>query len=484
MTASNTMSQRQTRTAQQPAMVRFWQAASASFGKRAAGLGLAVALAFSPLCPAAAQSRMSVIRDAEIEALVRDYARPILKAAGLQSSGIEIVLINDPSFNAFVLGRRIFVNTGALLQAETPNEVIGVLAHEAGHIAGGHQQRLRQQLERAKTMALVAGALGLVGVAAGAAMKSGEVAQAGAGVAAGGGEFARRSLLGYQRTEETTADRSAITYLEKTGQSAKGMLKTFSRFQNALSLSGVRADPYLQSHPMPRERIANLKTLAEASPNFDKTDSPDLQLRHDLMRAKVAAYTQSMGATARMFQRDPRGLPATYGDAIATYLRGSPRTALAKADGLVKAQPKNPYFRELRGDVLVKANRPADAAASYAAAMKLDPAKSGVLQIAYAQALIAAGDKASLEKAVSAATRALEGDRENASGYQVLAQAYGQLGDEAGAELATAENYFYRGAYQDSKIFAARAQMKLKRGTPSWLRAQDIIDFRVPGRSK
>lgn len=484
MTASNMMVPRVPRRAAPLPAGRPWRAASAWAGKRAARLGLAVAIAFSSVGAAAAQSRMSVIRDAEIEALVRDYARPILKAAGLESSGIEIVLINDPSFNAFVLGRRIFVNTGALLQADTPNEVIGVLAHEAGHIAGGHQQRLRQQLERAKTMALVAGALGLVGVAAGAAMKSGEVAQAGAGVAAGGGEFARRSLLGYQRTEETTADRSAVTYLEKTGQSAKGMLTTFSRFQNALSLSGVRADPYLQSHPMPRERIANLKRLAEASPDFGKADAPDLQLRHDLMRAKIAAYTQNMGATARMFRKDPRGLPAIYGDAIATYLRGSPGTALAKADALVKARPKNPYFRELRGDVLVKANRPGEAADAYAAAMKLAPSKSGILQIAYAQALIAAGDQASLEKAVSAATHALEGDRENASGYQVLAQAYGRLGDEAGAELATAENHFYRGAYQDSKIFAARAQMKFKRGTPRWLRAQDIIEFKVPGRSK
>lgn len=447
-------------------------------------LALAGTLALSGVPAAPAQGRLSVIRDAEIEALVRDYARPILKAAGLESSGIEIVLINDPRFNAFVLGRRIFVNTGALLQAETPNEVIGVLAHEAGHIAGGHQQRLRQQLERAKTMALVAAALGVGALAAGAAMKSGEVAQAGAGVVAGGGEAAMRSLLAYQRTEEMTADRSAITYLEKTGQSARGMLKTFARFQDALSLSGVRADPYRQSHPMPQERIANLKRLAEGSANFEKTDSKALQLRHDLMRAKIAAYTENMGATARMFRADPRGLPAIYGDAIATYLRGSPRNALAKVEALVKASPKNPYFRELRGDVLVKANRPQDAADSYAQAMKLDPAKSGVLQIAYAQALIATGDPASLEKAVSAAKRAIDGDRENAAGYQALAQAYGQLGDEAGAELATAESHFYRGAYRDAKIFAGRAQMKFKRGSPSWLRAQDIIDFKMPARSR
>jgi predicted Zn-dependent protease len=466
------------------AAIRLLKTAWKHAAKRVIAGALAASLAFAPSAPASAQGRMSVIRDAEIEALVRDYARPILKAAGLASSGIEIVLINDSSFNAFVLGRRIFVNTGALMQADTPNEIIGVLAHEAGHIAGGHQQRLRQQLERAKTMALVAGVLGLGAVAAGAMMKSSEVSQAGAGIAAGGNEIAMRGLLGYQRSEEMTADRSAVTYLEKTGQSAKGMLTTFSRFQDALSLSGARPDPYRQSHPMPRERISNLQRLAEASPYFGKTDPPELQLRHDMMRAKIAAYTGNQGATARMFRANPGGLPAKYGDAIATHLRGSPRTALSKADALVKAEGGNPYFRELRGDVLMKLNRPGDAAASYAAAMKLDAAKSGILQLAYAQALVASGDPASLKKAVSAASQALEGDRENPGGYQLLAQAYGQLGDEAGAELATAESSFYRGAYQEAKIFAARAQQKLKRGSPDWLRAQDIISFRTPGRSK
>src|SRR5690606_24077503 len=149
---------------------------------------------------------------------VADYARPILEAAGLGKSGIEIILINDPSFNAFVTGRRIFMNTGTLMMAETPNEIIGVLAHEAGHIAGGHQQRLREQLARAQTMAVIATLLGAGAVAAGAATGADGLAQSGAGIATGGMEAARRSVLAYQRTEETTADRAAITYLERTGQ--------------------------------------------------------------------------------------------------------------------------------------------------------------------------------------------------------------------------------------------------------------------------
>lgn len=450
-------------------------------GRRLAVGLLALQFAAAPALTAyAQQQRLPIVRDAEIEALVRDYARPILQAAGLGKSGIEIVLVNDPSFNAFVAGRRIFINTGALLMSETPNEIIGVLAHEAGHIAGGHQERLRQQLARAQTMAIVAALLGIGATVAGAAADLPGLAQTGGGIAAGGGEMARRGLLGYQRTEETTADRSALTYLERTGQSAKGMLKTFSRFQNALALSGSRVDPYTVSHPMPRDRIANLEPLAKASPYFDRQDSAELQLRHDMARAKIAAYTQGQGSVARLLRNDPRGPAALYGDAILTYLYGNPRAALEKAEALAKSQPESPYLHELRGDILMKANRPAEAAEAYARAVRLDPARSGMLRVAHGQALLATGKPESVKKAIAELKKGLDSDRENASGYRYLAQAYGQLGEVAEAELATAEGHYYSGNYQEAKIFAARAQTRLKRGSPGWIRAQDIINYKQP----
>jgi len=427
----------------------------------------------------AQQGRLPVVRDAEIEALVRDYARPIFKAAGLSRSGIDIILVNDTRFNAFVAGRRMFINTGALLAAETPNEIIGVIAHEAGHIAGGHQERLRQQLARAQTMAIIGTVLGMGAAAAGAATDSSGLGQAGAGIAAGSSEMARRGLLDYQRSEEATADRSAVAYLEATGQSARGMLTTFQRFQNALSLAGTRVDPYQLSHPMPRDRIASLEALAEKSPNFDRADPADLQLRHDMMRAKIAVYTQGQAAASRLFRKEQHGLAGRYGDAQATFLFGNPGSALKKADALVKAQPKNPYFHELRGDILLRANRPAEAAVAYGRAVTLDPAKSGILEIAHGQALIATGKPEALKKAVSAISRGLERDKENTGGYIYLAQAYGQLGDVAQAELATAEGHFYSGDYRQAKIFAARAQTKFRRGAPGWVRAQDIISYNV-----
>ncbi|MER9213452.1 M48 family metalloprotease [Mesorhizobium sp. M0663] len=448
-----------------------------------ATLSLAAVVAMAGSVNAFAQN-VPVVRDAEIEALVRDYARPIFKAAGLSGDAINIVLVNDQSFNAFVAGRRLFINTGALMTAETPNEIIGVIAHEAGHIAGGHQQKLREQLERAKTMAILATLLGAGAMVAGATSNSRGLAGAGMGVMAGGGEMAQRSILAYQRTEEMTADRSAITYLNATGQSGMGMLKTFGRFQNALSLSGAQVDPYRISHPMPQERIANLEVLVKQSPYVDKVDPPALQQRHDMMRIKIAAYMQGQAAASRLMRKNPGSLASRYGDAQMTYLFGNLASALTKTNALIKEQPKNPYFQELRGDILMKANRPKDAADAYAKSVSLDPARSGLLPVSYGQALMAIGTQDSLKKAVAQINTGLGRDRENAAGYRYLAQAYGELGNIPAAELATAEGHFYSGDYKNAKIFAMRAQQSMKRGEPGWLRAQDIINYAPSGKKK
>ncbi|MBZ9655628.1 M48 family metalloprotease [Phyllobacterium lublinensis] len=434
------------------------------------------ALCVSQTVSTRAQSAsVPIVRDAEIEALVTDYATPIIKTAGLSKQSINIVLVNNRSFNAFVDGRRIFINTGALLQAETPNEIIGVLAHEVGHLAGGHQFKLREQLANAKTMAVVAGLVGMGAMVAGAASRQGGLAQAGAGVAMGGTEVAMRGLLNYQRTEEMAADRSAVTYLANTGQSAKGMLTTFERFSNALALTGTRADPYRISHPLPRERIANLETLAHASPYFDKKDSAALQQRHDMMRGKIAAYTGGGASVLQSFRKDPQNIGARYGDAIATYLNGSSQAAMSKIDALIKEQPKNPYFQEIKGEILLKQNKAAEAAKAFQKASALDSRKSSLIRMSYGRALMLTGTPANLKESVDIIKASIGRDRESPSGYAYLAQAYGQLGDMPRSDLASAEEKYYSGKIQEAQIFATRAQRGLKSGTPEWIQAQDII---------
>ncbi|TIX41887.1 MAG: M48 family peptidase, partial [Mesorhizobium sp.] len=255
-------------------------------------------------------------------------------------------------------------------------------------------------------------------------------------------------------------------------------------FQNALSLSGAQVDPYRISHPMPQERVANLEVLVKQSPYVDKVDPPALQQRHDMMRIKIAAYMQGQAAAARLMRKNPGSLASRYGDAQMTYLFGNLASALTKTNALIKEQPKNPYFQELRGDILMKANRPKDAADAYAKSVSLDPARSGLLPVSYGQALMAIGTADSLKKAVAQINTGLGRDRENAAGYRYLAQAYGELGNIPAAELATAEGHFYSGDYKNAKIFAMRAQQSMKRGEPGWLRAQDIINYAPSGKKK
>ena len=251
-----------------------------------------LALAFAGVAEAAQKknSGPAFIRDAEIEGLLRLYARPIFKAAGLNPGAVKVVLINDNGINAFVAGgQRIFVHTGLLTQAKTPNEVIGVLAHETGHIAGGHLARIRDQLEKASTINLIGMLIGVAAIAGGAAAGESEVAKAGQGAIVGGAGLGQRTLLSYVRSMEASADQAALRYLTATGQSGRGMLNLFQKLANQSSGSLRRIDPYVQSHPMPLERIRNLEREAKASPSFDTPDKPELILRHALMQARPPA---------------------------------------------------------------------------------------------------------------------------------------------------------------------------------------------------
>lgn len=447
---------------------------------KAVAAALVVAVVAPPAqAQQARRSSLPVVRDAEIEGLIKDYSQPILRAAGLSPARVEIVLVNDLGFNAFVAGRRIFINTGTILESEAPNETIGVLAHEVGHLAGGHQERLRDQIERAKTIAVVAGLLGAGVAAAGAASGSGSMAGIGSGLMTSGGNIAQRGLFAYQRTEETTADRSALTYLLKTQQSPKGLLDSFAGLMRKNMLSGVSSDRYVSSHPAPQERIGFLQTAAKESPFFDKKDPPELQLRHDLARAKIAAYNGGAGQVRRTFGRNLTSLPARYGDAIATHLAGSPSAALQKIDALIKEVPGNPWFHEVRGEILMAAGRSDESAAAFAKAAKLDPTKSGILEAAVGQALVTGGKPERMKDAIAQIRKGLEDDPGNSTAYQFLAMAYGKTGDIGAAELATAEGYWEAGNFRQAKIFAARAQQKFRPNSPQWLQAQDIITTKV-----
>jgi predicted Zn-dependent protease len=449
---------------------------------------LAAALVVAPMAALAEEEKgLPILRDTETEQLLREYAKPILRAAGLEKQNIQVTVINQAVFNAFVAdGRRIFVNHGALLQSETPNQIIGVLAHETGHLAGGHLARLREQLAQAQTQMIVAMVLGIGALAAGArGASNGNTGLANAGAAAIGGpqSMILRSLLSYQRQQEESADRAGVKFLTATGQSAKGMYETFKRFTNDSLFAAQGADPYYMSHPMPAERVAALEEIARTSPYWDKKDDPALQLRHDMMRAKISGFLERQDTVYRRYPLADNSLPARYAHAIATYLHGDLRNALGQIDSLIQVQPNNPYFYELRGQALLEGGKPSEAIVPLRKALALSN-NAPLIEILLGQALVATDNKAYTEEAISTLRNAMAREAEQPLGYMQLAMAYARKGDLAEADLASAQAAFLRGDNKTARDLASRAKTRFAVGTPGWVKADDIVAAKLPAGQK
>jgi predicted Zn-dependent protease len=451
-------------------------------GVMAAATAVAVAAAQLLAVPVYAQDKddgkgLPLIRDAEIEQLLRDYTRPILHAAGLAQRNIRVVIINDRSFNAFVIdAKRIFINTGALMDAETPNQIIGVLAHETGHIAGGHLSKLRNELANAQTMAILSMLLGAGAVAA-SATSHGNVGGNPMAAIIGPQVSIMRSVLAYQRAQEEQADRAGVNFLTLSGQSAKGMYDTFKRFADQQLFAAQHADPYLQSHPMAAERIAALATVAHASPYWDKKDPPELQQRHDMVRAKLFGYLDGPDTLVRRYPLSNTSLAARYGRAVSAYRHTDLRSALAQIESLIQTQPNNPYFLELKGQALVDAGRAHEAVAPLRHAISLAPDPT-LIQVLLGQALVGANDPALVDEAITNLRKALANDPEIPDAYDHLAIAYGRKGDLPDADLASAQAAFNRGNLPTARQLAARAKGRFAIGSPGWVKADDIASFK------
>jgi predicted Zn-dependent protease len=422
---------------------------------------------------------MPIIRDAEIEQLLRDYAQPILRAAGLAKQNVKVVVLQERSFNAFVMdGRHIFVNAGTLFDAKTPNEVIGVFAHETGHLAGGHLQRLREQLASAQTASIIALLAGLGAAVAGARAGAGG-ADIGAAAILAPQSAIMRSMLAYVRTQEDQADHAGVKFLNATGQSPRGMVELFKRLSNESLFNSRYIDPYMQTHPMPADRVAALETIARGSPYWDRKDPAELQLRHDMMRAKLSGFLERPDTVARRYPAGDHSLPARYARAISAYRHSDLRQAVAQIDALIEAQPNNPYFYELKGQALLEGGRPSEAIAPLRHAVQLSH-KNALIEIMLAQALNATGNPKLSEEAVALLRSAIMREPEAPNAYSQLAVAYGRKGDLAHADLASAQAAFARGDIKTARQLASRAKTRLPVGSPAWVRADDIVNVKPP----
>ena len=270
-----------------------------------------------------------------------------------------------------------------------------------------------------------------------------------------------------------------MKFLNATGQSPRGMVELFKRLSNEVLFNSKYIDPYMQSHPMPADRVAAVETGARARPFWDRKDSPELQLRHDLMRAKLSGFLERPESVANRYPPTDHGLPARYARAISTYRHGDLRQALVQIDGLIQAEPHNPYFYELKGQALLEAGKPADAIAPLRQAVGLAH-NTPLIEILLAQALNATGSPKFAEESVGLLRTAISREPEAPEAYSQLAMAYGRKGDLANADLASAQAAFARGDLKTARQLATRAKTRLPIGSPAWVRADDIVNVKPP----
>jgi len=408
-----------------------------------------------------------MIRDVEIENIIREYATPVFEAAGLNPKSIKTYLVNDHRLNAFVAGgQNLFINTGLLMQAEAPGQVIGVIAHETGHIAGGHLARTHDALSRTAAATIASMILGGAAVLAGSP-------DAGAAILGGGQSMAQRSFLAYSRSHEGAADQAAMTYLERTGQSARGLLDFMGKLESNELLINASRDPYLLTHPLTRERIDALEAHVARSKYSDVKDDPRLVAMHERMHAKLLAFL-SPGQALRKY-KDDTSVPARYARAIA-YFRTARMDDFVKAiDGLIAEHPNDPYFHEVKGQGLFENGDAKAAMPAYAKAVELVP-NSDLLRQELARVQLATEDPAVLDNAIENLKFAAHYERFSPGIYQLLGNAYYKKGDEPRARLYHADAAFLRGEMEKAIYNGEVAARSFREGSPEWLRAKDIIN--------
>ncbi len=415
--------------------------------------------------PALAQS---LIRDTEIEEMLRDFTDPLLRAANLQSSSVDLYIVNDQSLNAFVTrGQNIFLHTGLILEADNPNQLKGVIAHEAAHIASGHLARRSQTNRSAYGPLLIAAGLGI------AAILAGET-QAGVTILAGSQQFAALDVLAHSRVSEASADQAAARYLEKSGQSTAGLVAFFEKFRAQEVLSKSRRYPYFRGHPLSYQRIDKLREIVDESPYRDRTDE-DWELKAmSMTKAKLIGFLYAPQTVFTIYPETDNSEEGRYARSVAYYRAADLKNALRSIDLLIENAPDNPYFYELKGQILYESGKGAEAIAPLKQAIFLKP-DAPLFEIALAQALIEKDEPESIDQAIIHLKSALQKEPANGAAWYYLSQSYDRKNEPGLARYAIAEQAFSVGDLQRARSFATRAREGLIGHKAQARRANDII---------
>jgi predicted Zn-dependent protease len=411
---------------------------------------------------------LTLLRDTEIEADIHTMMTPIWRVAGLDPGAVHVYVVADPQINSFVAGgQNIFINSGLLLRASTPNQLIGVLSHETGHIAGGH-------LERGAAAMHNAGLEGLIFTALGAAAAALSNSDEGGAAMLPGQEVAERAYARFSVTQEATADHAAMRYLDMTHQSARGLLQFFEKLQTQNMLTGESQPPYLRTHPLTQERIDYVREHVRHSPYSNIPDPPAYIAMLARIKAKLAAFTEPPSQTLARYPTTDRSLVARYARAIAYYRIPELDKALATVDRLIAAHPDDPYFRELKGQMLFENGHIRAAIAPYEAAVRLMP-DAPLLRIELSQVYIASHDPALNRRAIGYLGVALRSqENPDPMTWHLLATAYGRDHQIGMAALALAEEGLAAGRKQEALAEARRAQHLLPKSSAGFLRAVEV----------
>lgn len=413
---------------------------------------------------------VSLIRDTEIENYLRAWAAPVIKAADLDPASVNFILVQDSNINAFVAGgQNVFLYTGLLMKSKSPDEVIGVIAHELGHIRGGHLIRGKDAMENASYEAMLGTILGI-----GAAILTGDGAAAGA-ISAGSSGMALNKLLAFSRIQESSADQAALTFLQRAHMNPQGLVSFMERLENEEMLPVSQQSEYVRTHPLTRDRVESLKAGTERSSYNDAAVSKDWSDQHARMMAKLVGFVTPEYVVWNYSDKDT-SLTARYARAIAAYRENKVDEAQSLTDTLLVDEPKNPYFLELKGQMLTDFGHPGQAVPYYKQATELDPA-SGLIRTAYAHTLIETGgdNPAQLQTAITQLERAQRDEPRSTRIQRLLATAYGKMGDDAMAKLYLAEEALLQRRIAQARVQAEAAAAGLKQGSGPWLHAQDIL---------
>jgi predicted Zn-dependent protease len=424
----------------------------------------------SPVAPAFAQGDqgVSLIRDTEVEEILRQDADPIFIAAGLDPKTTQIHIVSDKELNAFsTAGEHLFLNTGLIIETKSPNQLMGVIAHETGHIAGGHVARSGAMARAGLTPMILSIGLGVLAALAG----SPDAAMA---LVFSSGYFGEISVLGYSREQESRADQAAATYLEKAGVSGRGLVDFFNNFRYQEVFDDERKYPFFRDHPLSDERIEALATRVAQEPHYGVVDTPEAIARHEVMKAKLEGFLYGETQVLSDYPETDKSFPARYARAIALYRQTETEPALKAIEALIHEQSNDPYLWELKGQVLFEAGRPKEAEPAHRRSVELKP-DAPLLRINLGQTLIALNDPTKLDEAISQIRRALDQESDNALGWRLLSEAYDGKGEPGMARLAAAEEEFYLGQLLEARTFAVHAREMLKKDSPEWRRATDII---------